>query len=57
MKERYRDVNENQIKLLGKVWVDVEHSDIKVKFPLLITKRNDIGVNWLKQLPITFNKI
>ena len=33
----------------------------KIKLPLVITERNDItpllGVNWLKQLPITINKI
>ena len=40
--------------------MDVEHNGTKIKL-LLITKRNDIptlfGVNWLKQLPITINKI
>ena len=59
MKERYQDKNE--IKILGKILGDVKQDGIKAKLPLLITKRNDItplvGVNWLKQLPITINKI
>ena len=61
IKERYQDVNKNEIKLLRKIWVDVEHDRTKIKPPLLITKRNDktplLRVNWLKQLPITINKI
>ena len=58
LKERYQDVNKNEIIFLGKIWVDIEYN---IKLTLLITKRADItpllGVNWLKQLPITINKI
>ena len=61
LEERYQDVNKNEIKFLGKVWVDIEYNGKTTKLPILITKRNDItpllGVNWLKQLPITINKI
>ena len=61
LKERYQDVNKNEIKFLGKVWADIEYNGKTTKLPILITKRNDItpllGVNWLKQLPITINKI
>ena len=61
LKERYQDVNKNEIKFLGKVWVNIEYNNKQTKLPLLITKRTDItpllGVNWLKQLPITINKI
>ena len=60
MKERYQDVNKNEIKFLGKTWVNVEYNKISTKLPMLITKRNDItallAVNWLKQLQITTNK-
>ena len=60
-KERYRDVNKNEIEFMGKTWVTVEYNGISTKLQMLITKRNDItpllGVNWLKQLPITVNKI
>ena len=61
LKERYQDVNKNGIKFLGKIWADIEYNGKTTKLPILITKRNDItpllGVNWLKQLPITINKI
>ena len=60
MKERYQDVNKNEIKFIGKTWVNVEYNKISTKLPMLITKRNDItallAVNWLKQLQITTNK-
>ena len=61
MKERYQDINKNEIKFMGKTWVTAEYNGTSTKLPMLITKRNDItpllGVNWLKQLPITINKI
>ena len=61
LKERYQDVNKNEIQFLGKIWADIEYNGKTTKLPILITKRNDItpllGVNWLKQLPITINKI
>ena len=61
LKERYQDVNKNEIKFLGKIWADIEHNGKTTKLPILITQRDDItpllGVNWLKRLPITINKI
>ena len=60
MKERYQDVNKNEIKFMGKTWVTAEYNGTSTKLPMLITKRNEItpllGVNWLKELPITINK-
>ena len=41
MKERYRDVNKNEIKVMGKTWVTVDYNRISTKLPMLITKRND----------------
>ena len=61
LKERYQDVNKTEITFLMKLWVDIEYNSKHIKLPLLITKRADItpllGVNWLKQLLITINKI
>ena len=58
LKEIYQDVNKNEIKFLGKVWVNIEYNNTQMNLPLLITKTTDItpllGVNWLKQLPITY---
>ena len=61
LKERYQDVNKNEIKLLGRVWSNIEYNGETEKLPILITQSDDItpliGVNWLKQIPITINKI
>ena len=61
LKERYQNVNKNEIKFLGKLWADIEYNGKITRLPKLITQRNDIttllGVNWLKQLPLTINKI
>ena len=61
LKERYQDVNKNEIRFLGKEWVNIEHNSKQIKLPLLTSKRSKITpllkVNWLKQLPITINKI
>ena len=61
LQERYQDVNTNEIKFLGKVWANLKYKSETTKLPILITQRNDItpllGVNWLKQLPITIIKI
>ena len=61
IEERYQNVNKTEIKFMGKTWVTVEYHKTSTKLPMLITKRNDItpllGVNWLKQKPITKNKI
>ena len=61
LKEKYWDVNINEIKFLEKVWADIEYNGEITKLPILITQWNDItpllDVNWLKQLAITINKI
>ena len=61
LKEIYQDVNKNEIKFLGRVWANIEYNGETKKILILITQRDDItpllGVNWLKQLPITINKI
>ena len=54
-------MNKNEIKFLGKIWANIECNGETTKLPILILQRNDItpllGVNWLKHLPITINKI
>ena len=60
-KERYQDVNKNEIKFLGRVWANIEYNGETKKVPILITQRDNITsllvVTWLKQLPITINRI
>ena len=55
------DVNKNEINFLGKNWANIKYNGETTKLPILITQRNDVtpllGVNWLKQLPITITKI
>ena len=54
-------MNKIEIKFLGQIWADIEYKGKTTKLPILITQRSNItpllGVNWLKQLPITFNII
>ena len=61
LKERYQDVNKNEIKFLWKIRANLEYNGETTKLLILITQRDDIapllGVNWLKQLPITITKI
>ena len=61
LKEKYQDVNKNEINFLGKILADIEYNGKITKLPTLITQGDDItpllGVNWLQQLPITINKI
>ena len=61
LKKRYQDVNKNEKRFFEKVWGNIEYHGETTKLSILITQRNDItslvGVNWLKQLPITMNKI
>ena len=40
LKKRYLDVNKNEIKFLGKVWINIENNDTQTNLPLLITKKN-----------------
>ena len=52
-------MNKNEIKFLGKIWVDIEYNSETTKLPTLITQRNNITpllcVKWLKQLSFTIN--
>ena len=61
LKERYQDINKNEIKFFGKLWADIEYNGKTTKLPILITQRSDItpllGVNWLKQLSVIINNI
>ena len=61
LKERYQDVNKNEIKFLGRAWANIEDNGGTTKLPIPITQRDDItpllSVNWLKQLPVTINNI
>ena len=52
VRHRYQDVNKNEVKIRGKIPVDIEHENNKQKMQLLIIERNDItqllGMDWLK---------
>ena len=43
LKERYQDVNKNEIQFLGKIWADIEHNGKTTKLPILITKKNNMA--------------
>ena len=53
VKHQYQDVNKNEVKVRGKIPVDIENENNKQKVQLLITERNDItpllGMDWLKK--------
>ena len=57
VKHRYQDVNKNEVKIRGKIPVDIEYENNKQKMQLLITERNDItpllGMDWLKKFRLT----
>ena len=61
LQQRNQDVNNNETKIVGKIWANIEQNGEITKLPILITQRNDItpllDVIWLKQLQITINKI
>ena len=53
-------MNRNGISFLEKIWANIEYNGETTKLPKLISQRDItplLGVNWLKQLPITINKI
>ena len=60
-KKRYQNVNKNEVKFFGKIWANIDNNGEITKLLILITQKSNItpllGVNWLKQLPITMNKI
>ena len=54
-KERYQDVNKNEIKFLGKVWVNIEHNNTQIKLPLLMTKDRQNATTRCKLAETTTN--
>ena len=54
LKDGYQDVNKNKIKVMEKVWLEMESVYISIKVTPLITKRSDYtlskGGNWLSQI-------
>ena len=42
VKQRYRDVNKNEVKFRGKIQANIEYENNKQKMQILITERNDL---------------
>ena len=61
VKDRYQDVNKNEVKFRGKIPVDIEYENNKQKIQIIITERNDItpllGMDWLKKFRPTIGNI
>ena len=58
---RYQDVNKNEVKLRGKISVNVEYENNKQKMEILITERTSttplLGMDWMKKIKLTIGKI
>ena len=58
---RYQDVNKNEVKLRGKIPVDIEYENNKQKMEILITERTDItpllGMDWMKTFKLIIGRI
>ena len=58
---RYQDVNKNEVKIRGKLPVNIEHENINQKTEILITERTDItpllGMDWMKKFKLTIRRI
>ena len=58
---RYQDVNKNEVKVWGKIPVNIEYENNKQKLEILITERTDItplsGMDWMKAFKLTIEKI
>ena len=58
---RYQDVNKNEVKIRGKIPVDIEYENNKQKMEILITERTDItpllGMDWMKTFKLTIGRI
>ena len=54
LKERYQDVHKTEIKLLGKVWGNIEYNGETTNLPILITQRDNLtpllGLIWLETI-------
>ena len=61
MKHRCHEVTNNEVKIRGKIPVNIEYENNKQKMQLLNTKRNDItlllGLDWLKEFKLTIGII
>ena len=61
VKQRYQDVNKNEVKFRRKVRANIEYENNKQKMQILITKRNDItpllGMDWMKKFNLTIGDI
>ena len=58
MNNDYKDVNNNNIELIGQTNATVKTNTTTLQLPLIITKANItplMGLDWMKQLKITFN--
>ena len=58
---RYDDVNKNEVKIRGKIPVNVECENNKQKMVILITERTDmtqlLEMDWIKKFKLTFSKM
>ena len=54
-------MNKNEVKLRGKIPVDMEYDNNKQKMEILITERTDItpflGMDWMKNFKLTIGRI
>ena len=61
VKERFQDVNKNEVKIRGKLPANIEYENTTHKMQILITKRNDItplfGMHWMKKINLSIENI
>ena len=61
VKQRYQDVNKNEVKFRGKIPAKIEYDNNKQKMQILISERNDItpllGMDWMKKFNLTIGNI
>ena len=57
----YQDVNGNEVKFRGKIWVNPEYENNEQKMEILITERTDItpllGMDWMKNFRLPIDRI
>ena len=58
---RYQDVNKNEVKIRGKIPVNIEHENNKQKMEILINEGTDItptlAMDWMKKVKLTIKRI
>ena len=61
VKQRYQNVNKNEVKFRGKIPANIEYENKKRKMQILITDGNDItpllGRDWMKKFNLTIGNI